>query len=259
MNLHDHDRSLADAFDRQAAQFETAPVQSDPVARTRLVQFAALPTGGRVLDAGCGPGLVSETLLESDPTMRVFGIDLSPEMVARARIRCERFGDRAEFAVGSVFDAVRNAQPPFDAAISRYVIHHVADPVAFLRRQAELVRPGGVIVACDHTTDPEPSLAAWHQRIEIDRDSTHTRNLSPGALVDAFAQAGLEHIRLAEEPFTLDFDEWFGRGTGHVAREAVLAQLLDGTLARGFRPKTVADDRVSITCWRALVRGRRPE
>ena len=53
----------AGAFDSQAPQFEIAPVQSDPVALERLVREADLPPGGLVLDAGCGPGLVSAALL----------------------------------------------------------------------------------------------------------------------------------------------------------------------------------------------------
>src|ERR1700753_2444474 len=93
--MQDHDKALATAFDGQAAKFERAPVQSDPAALKRLVQFAAFPPESRVLDAGCGPGLVSGALL--DAGHRVVGVDLSAEMVARARTRCAPFGDRAQF------------------------------------------------------------------------------------------------------------------------------------------------------------------
>jgi hypothetical protein len=66
-------------------------------------------------------------------------------------------------------------------------------------------------VISDHTTDPDPKHRAWHQEIECLRDHTHTRNLTPGELVDLLAQAGLEKIQATEESFTLDFDEWFDR------------------------------------------------
>ena len=92
-----------------------------------------------------------------------------------------RFGDRAAFHRQSLYDPV--AGGPFDATISRYVLHHVADPSAFLLRQLELIRPGGVLVLCDHTTDPDPSLADLHNAIDRLRDRTHTRNLTPGAIV----------------------------------------------------------------------------
>src|SRR5262249_39333888 len=73
--MNDHDRERALAFDSQAARSEVAPVQSDPVALERLVRESDLPAGGLVLDAGCGPGLVSAALLAAGS--RVVEVDLS--------------------------------------------------------------------------------------------------------------------------------------------------------------------------------------
>ena len=61
-------------------------MQSDPAAIARLVRQADFPPGGHVLDAGCGPGLVSSGLL--DAGLHVVGVDLSTEMIERARRRC---------------------------------------------------------------------------------------------------------------------------------------------------------------------------
>ena len=248
--VNDHERELQRAFDEQAAAFERAPAQSDPAALERLVAFAALPAGSRLLDAGCGPGLVSAALLRADHL--VFGVDLSAEMIARARARCAEFGDRARFERQSVFAPL--PVQAFDAAVSRYVIHHVEDPVAFLRRQVELVRPGGVVVASDHTTDPDGTRTAWHNRIERWRDHTHTRSLTLGELADLFARAGLREIQAVEEAFTLDFDEWFDRGTPTRSKQEVRSALLSGPGARGFMPRKLGQG-VQIDSWRALVRG----
>src|SRR5919108_1301445 len=117
--MDSHERALADAFDGQAARFERAPVQTDPVALARLVAFAALPPDSLVLDAGCGPGLVAEAFLQAGH--RVQGVDLSGEMIRRARERCARFGDRARFEQVSLFEMAPRA--PFDAAVSRFVLH----------------------------------------------------------------------------------------------------------------------------------------
>ncbi len=248
-----HDRDVASAFDGQAEKFEQARVQTDSAALVRLVAFAALPPGARVLDAGCGPGLVGEALLEAGCHVR--GVDLSGEMVRRARQRCARFGERARFDQASVLDLPDGER--FDAALSRLVIHHVPDPLAFVRRQVELVEPGGVVVASDHVGDPDPDAAAWHQQIERVRDRTHTRNLTSGELVDLFAAAGLTEVRLVEEPFELDFDEWFDRGTPSQPKEAVRAKLLAGR-ARSYFPEPLPGGAVRIHCLRALVRGVKP-
>jgi len=250
--MSDHDRELSSAFDAQAERFEGAPVQSDPAALAKLVAFAALRPGARLLDAGCGPGLVAEAFLAAGHS--VHGVDLSPEMVRRARQRCARFCEHARFDVGSVLDLRAG---PFDAAVSRLVVHHVQDPLTFVRAQVARVAPGGVVIASDHTTDPEPERARWHQEIERARDRTHVRNLTAGELVDVLARAGLDQLSLVEEPFELDFDEWFDRGTPALPKDEVRRRVLAGS-ARGFEPVRRADGGISIRCVRVLVRGMRP-
>lgn len=251
--MSDHDRALALAFDSQAPKFERAPVQSDPAALARLVREADLPAGGRVLDAGCGPGLVSAALL--DAGFRVVGVDLSREMVELARKRCAAHGSRAEFFQVSVFDRQLDAMGPFDGSLSRYVLHHVEDPLGFVARQVELMRPGGVLVVNDHLTDPDPDRAEHHRLLERKRDHTHIRSLTGGQIVDLFAAAGLSEIRMLEETYDLDFDEWFDRGTPVETKENVRQSLLTGPRARGFAPEVQPGHLVRILGIRAITRG----
>jgi SAM-dependent methyltransferase len=253
MDPGSHDDALRAAFDGQAAQFERSPIQADAAALARLVAFAALPPGAQVLDAGCGPGLVAEAFLAAG--FRVTGVDLSGEMIARARARNGRFGERARFEQRHVDALPRDAA--FDGAVSRFVVHHVQDPLAYLGAVVARVRPGGVVTVADHVADPEPAAARWHQEIEVARDRTHTRNLTSGELVDAFARAGLAGVTLAEEPLDLDFDEWFDRGTPLAPKDEVRRKVLAGT-ARGFTPSPAPDGRIAIRLVRALVRGVKP-
>ena len=102
---NDHDQALARAFDVQAPRFERAPVQSDPAALERLVRFAGFPPGSRILDAGCGPGLVCEALLSAG--YRVVGVDLSREMIERAR------GDASRGAIEPSFINCPSSTPPW--------------------------------------------------------------------------------------------------------------------------------------------------
>lgn len=249
--MSEHDRALSRAFDGQAPKFERSPVQSDPAALSRLVAIAALPPESRVLDVGCGPGLVSAALLEAG--LRVDGVDLSSEMISLAQKRCAAFGERARFRQASVFDPTMEGR--YDALISRSVLHHVIVPSAFIRRQVELLRDGGVLVLSDHTSDPDPALGQRHDAIERARDRTHTRALTPGEIVDLFASAGLFKIRMVEESFELDFDEWFDRGTPSDTKESVRSILEAGPAVRGFHAVPGLAGAMRIVCQRAIVRG----
>ena len=140
-------------------------------------------TGSLVLDAGCGPGLVSQALLAAG--FRVVGVDLSREMIERAGSVPGIWRERS-LSPGSIYDRELDALGPFDATLSRYVLHHVEEPAQFVARQIELLRPGGVVIVNDHITDPDPTVAAHHAALEVARDRTHTRNLTGGELVDLF-------------------------------------------------------------------------
>ena len=153
------------------------------------------PAGWLVLDAGCGPGLVAAALLAAG--LRVVGVDLSGEMIERARMRCAGVrAARARFVQASLFDAVA-ALGPFDGAIlalSCCTTCSTRRPSS--ARQVELLRPGGVLVVCDHLTDTDPDRADHHERLERARDRSHTRSLTGGRIVDLFAAAGLSEITL---------------------------------------------------------------
>ena len=125
--------------------------------------------------------------------------------------------------------------------------------------QAALVRPGGIVVLSDHTTDPDDARAARHNAIELLRDRSHTSCLSPGAIVDLFVAVGLEQITLAEERFTLDFDEWFDRGTPAESKDQVRHRLFQSGTIRGFTPHVRDDGGITMECRRAIVRGVVPD
>ncbi|HZR10603.1 MAG TPA: hypothetical protein VFA79_18595, partial [Myxococcales bacterium] len=79
-----------------------------------------------------------------------------------------------------------------------------------------------------------------------------------GGLVDALGRAGLVEVKLVEEPFELDFDEWFDRGTPGAAKAEVRARILAGR-ARGFDPVQRRDGGITLRCVRVLARGVRAD
>ena len=94
----------------------------------------------------------------------------------------------------------------------------------------------------------------WMQGIERARDQTHVQNLTHGQIADLLVAAGLEDVTLVEEPFELDFDEWFDRGTPTCPKAEVRALVLAGK-ARGFSPALRPDGGITIRSLRTLARG----
>lgn len=91
---------------------------------------------GRVLDVGCGNGTRMRRLHLAG--WRVFGVDMDPGAVERARL-----ANLGEVVLGTLEDV--EPATPFDAIVMFHVLEHLEEPLAALRRARELLRPGGTL------------------------------------------------------------------------------------------------------------------
>lgn len=143
----DPDRALA------LAQYEAAAPGYDRhmrgLARVQRAGIARLdvPVGGVVVDVACGTGLTFEGLLAKvGPGGRVVGIELSPDMLARARARVERRGwENVTLVEGAAEDARLGAVA--DAALFSFA-HDVLQSPAAVANVVSLLRPGASVAAC---------------------------------------------------------------------------------------------------------------
>jgi SAM-dependent methyltransferase len=112
-------------------------------------------TVSHVVDAGCGPGVVTCALAKQFPTAHVTGIDSAGQLLTRLRSRALDAG-LASRVDGVVADLDRELPllRPADVAWASMVVHHVADPVATLRRLGGLLRPGGTLVVVEFGGNP---------------------------------------------------------------------------------------------------------
>jgi len=102
--------------------------------------------GARVLDVGCGGGLLSEAMAREGAT--VLGLDLSPELIDIAklhRLESKQAGAQLDldYRVQPV-EALADAEPgTFDAITCMEMLEHVPDPASILEACARLLKPGG--------------------------------------------------------------------------------------------------------------------
>ncbi|MEM9837596.1 MAG: bifunctional 2-polyprenyl-6-hydroxyphenol methylase/3-demethylubiquinol 3-O-methyltransferase UbiG [Pseudomonadota bacterium] len=108
-------------------------------------RFAREPLKGvRLLDIGCGGGLVSEPMARLGA--EVVGIDAAAGNVKTATVHAEQSGLTIDYRNTSAEDLLASGEPQFDAVLTLEIVEHVADVELFLKTASELVKPGGVLI-----------------------------------------------------------------------------------------------------------------
>jgi 2-polyprenyl-6-hydroxyphenyl methylase/3-demethylubiquinone-9 3-methyltransferase len=168
------DRAEIDRFAQMAAEWWDADGPMAPLhrlnptrlqySRDRLCAHFNLETAGlrplsglRLLDVGCGGGLLSEPLARMGAT--VTAIDAGEETIVVAKAHAEGQGLKVDYRAMAAEDlAVAGAQ--FDAVIAMEVIEHVADVAGFMAALVALTRPGGALLLATMNRTPKSFLQA---------------------------------------------------------------------------------------------------
>jgi len=135
-------------WDREAATFDDEPDHGlgDEITRDawRTLLLGVLPPApARVADLGCGTGTLAVLLAEHG--YAVDGLDVSPEMVSRARAKAEVADVAVDVRVGDA-NAPDLEPAAYDVVLSRHVLWAMDDPAAALQHWLALLAQGGVLV-----------------------------------------------------------------------------------------------------------------
>jgi phosphatidylethanolamine/phosphatidyl-N-methylethanolamine N-methyltransferase len=115
--------------------------------RSAAINGLALQRSDSVLEVGIGTGL---NLPLFPPRTRITGIDLSEEMLRKAKERVHELG-LSNVTLRAMDATVMDfPQNEFDSAVATYTISAVPDPVGVLREMRRVVKPGGNIVVLNH-------------------------------------------------------------------------------------------------------------
>jgi len=131
--------------------------------RKEAVRIANDRPGQRILEVGVGTGL---SLPHFRPYSRVTGIDVSAEMLDKAKRRTERLG-LAHVDGLHVMDAenMSFADNSFDSVLALYVASVVPDPARFAAEMRRVCIPGGTIVVVNHFTSENPLVRFMEKRL----------------------------------------------------------------------------------------------
>jgi ubiquinone/menaquinone biosynthesis C-methylase UbiE len=184
----------------------------------RLFREAGIGLGQRVLDLGSGVGDVAMLVARLvGPSGEVVGVECDPRSLDRARARVAEAGLHNMSFIQSDVSQIPDSKP-FDAAVGRFILTFVPDPVSVLRQLSLLVRPGGVVAFQEPSWMPTFSisthLALWSAAASLVCETMRRSGANPEmglALYRIFQEAGLPapamqmEVPLGDEP---DFIRW---------------------------------------------------
>ena len=113
-------------------------------ARLGYVAQRIVLRGARVLDVGCGAGLLSEAMARDGA--RVTALDLAPELIEVAKLHLLESGLAVDYRLQSAEAMAAERPASFDAITCMEMLEHVPDPASVLRACADLLAPGGRLV-----------------------------------------------------------------------------------------------------------------
>jgi 2-polyprenyl-6-hydroxyphenyl methylase/3-demethylubiquinone-9 3-methyltransferase len=124
-------------------QGEFRPLHLLNPVRTRFVSERVPLAGLRVLDVGCGGGLLAESLAREGA--QVTAIDLAPAMIEVARLHAAAAGLTIDYRLAGAQELMRASPAAFDVVTCMEMLEHVPEPAAMLGTLAQLLKPGGAL------------------------------------------------------------------------------------------------------------------
>ncbi|HEY7464848.1 MAG TPA: methyltransferase domain-containing protein [Candidatus Limnocylindria bacterium] len=195
-----HPRTVGEHFDEWASHYDAEIRQQVPrydEIQDTVIGLLSLRPPHRVLDLGIGTGTTALRILEALPDTRVVGMDVSREMLGRARRRLREYRGRFELRAGDIANPQLDGL--YDAIVSVLAVHHLwADEKRHLfSRLWEHLAPGGVLIVADafrHASDrllelydyprPEDPHEAEHDHLDTTADQLSWMTAAGFASVD---------------------------------------------------------------------------
>jgi 2-polyprenyl-6-hydroxyphenyl methylase/3-demethylubiquinone-9 3-methyltransferase len=152
--------------------------------------------GLRILDIGCGGGLLSEPMARLGA--EVVGADAAERNIPVAQIHAEQSGLTIDYR-HTTAEALAAAGEQFDAVLNMEVVEHVSDPLAYLTACQQLLKPGGIHICSTINRNPKSFAMAIVGAEYVMRwlpKGTHewSKFITPDELYKLLEQAGLSPV-----------------------------------------------------------------
>jgi SAM-dependent methyltransferase len=204
----DHLQRIKQEFARQAAGFATSAALTERAPIQRIIDATGADATALALDLACGPGIVTAEL--AAVAREVVALDLTPEMLAKARERCGKANlQNVTFREGSA-TKLPFPESHFDVVVTRAAIHHFQDPGSVLGEAMRVMRKGATLVVADVVSSELAEKSALQNAIEILRDPSHVRMYPASELAALVQGSGLTIEKQESWDQPRAFEEWGG-------------------------------------------------
>jgi 2-polyprenyl-6-hydroxyphenyl methylase/3-demethylubiquinone-9 3-methyltransferase len=173
--------------------------QMNPL-RANFIDQRSAVAGKRVLDVGCGGGILSEGLAQRGAS--VTGIDMGEAPLAVARLHLLESGLDIDYRLATAEDLVDESAGSYDIVTCLEVLEHVPDPASLVNACAQLVRPGGDVYFATINRNPKSYLFAIvgaEHVLGLLPKGTHdyARFIRPSELAAWTRHAGLQTLEIS--------------------------------------------------------------
>ncbi len=191
----------AQAFRTSRAAYDSHVGRYGPALAQGLIEWAGVGSGDRVLDVGCGTGLLTAELAAVVGEDRVSAIDPSEPFVDACQQRLPAADVRLATAEDLPF-----GDTSFDCALSQLVVNFMSDPHAGVQQMRRVTRPGGTVAACvwDYAGEMTLLRTFWDAAAALDSaaapldEGVSMRHCQPESLQALLESVGLRNIRSGE-------------------------------------------------------------
>ena len=152
--------------------------------------------GLRILDIGCGGGLLSEPMARLGA--EVTGADAAERNIPVAQVHAESQGLKIDYR-HTTAEALAEAGERYDVVLNMEVVEHVADPLAYLTACQQLLKPGGLMLCSTMNRNAKSFAMAiigaeWIMRWLPKGTHDWAKFITPDELYDLIRRAGLEPV-----------------------------------------------------------------
>jgi 2-polyprenyl-6-hydroxyphenyl methylase/3-demethylubiquinone-9 3-methyltransferase len=168
----------------------------NPLRLSWIKTFVSLE-GKKVVDIGCGGGILAESLAQSGA--ETTGIDLSEKALKVAELHALEVGAKLTYRAISAEDLAQEQAGQYDVVTCMEMLEHVPDPASVVQACAELCKPGGTLFFSTLNRNPKSYLfaiigAEYILRLLPKGTHEYAKFIKPSELVAFTRAAGLEML-----------------------------------------------------------------